>query len=543
MIAGPDVHFGFGQGLPGRVWESRRAHWIEEIGVDPNFPRAEKAIRAGLKSAIAFPILHAGEVLGVVEFFNEEVVEQEPGLLEMIGALGIGIGQAMRRIAAEEERDHAMHRVEEANVELARRSVEAERARAVADEANRAKSDFLATMSHELRTPLNAILGYADLLELEIEGPLTPGQKTQLKRVEASGRHLLMLIEDVLDLAKIEARRLGLEHRREAVNDAVVGALSLVEPQAAERTIELVNDCTGNRISFVGDGDRLRQILLNLLSNAVKFTEPGGRVTLRCGIAEPPPEAGLAGEGSWCYVEVEDEGIGIAPEEAKAIFEPFVQAERGRTRAYGGTGLGLTISQQLANLMGGEITLRSAPGEGSCFTVWLPAAIAGEPAPVERKAAGPSGLLQLGARLQEEQESVLRAMMLRMRADPEIPLAGELDDATLEDHQAAFLVDVGQTLVALAEPEHDPHLLRDGDALRQLIASRHGTQRARLGWPPRAVEREYEILGEEVEAAIRRCSIDATPEAVRRRAIETLHRLLRDAAGTAVSVMGDGARH
>jgi PAS domain S-box-containing protein len=540
-IAGPELSFGFGQGLPGRVWETRRAEWIEEIAIDPNFPRADKAIRAGLKSAVAFPIVHAGEVLGVVEFFNEEVVEREPGLLEMIGALGIGIGQAMRRIAAEEERDHAMHRLEEANVELARRSVEAERARAVADEANRAKSDFLATMSHELRTPLNAILGYADLLELEIEGPLTPGQRAQLQRVEASGRHLLMLIEDVLDLAKIEARRLGLEHRREAVEDAVAGAVSLVEPQAAERAIDLANECSGSHISFVGDANRLRQILLNLLSNAVKFTERGGRVTVRCGVAEPPTEVDLAGEGPWCYVEVEDTGIGIAGEEAKSIFEPFVQAERGRTRAYGGTGLGLTISQQLANLMGGEITLRSAPGAGSRFTVWLPASPTGEPAAVERTVAGPAGLIQLGLRLQEEQDSVLRATMLRMRADPEIPFASELDDATLEDHQAAFLVDVGQTLVALAEPERDPHLLRDGDDLRQLIASRHGIQRARLGWPRRAVHREYEILGEEVEAAIRRCSTAATPDAVRRRAVETLHQLLRDAAGTAVSVMSDGA--
>jgi PAS domain S-box-containing protein len=538
-IAGAEIGFRRGEGLPGRVWESRRAQWIEEIGIDPNFPRAQKAILAGLKSAVAFPILHAGEVLGVIEFFNEDVVERESGLLEMIGALGIGIGQAMRRIAAEEERDHAMHRVEEANVELARRSVEAERARAQADEANRAKSDFLATMSHELRTPLNAILGYTDLLEMQIEGPLTPGQRAQLERIDASGHHLLMLIEDVLDLAKIEARRLGLEQRREAVEDATVAALALVEPQAAERGIEVENECLGSRVAFLGDGNRLRQILLNLLSNAVKFTEKGGRVTVRCGVAESlPRESAVEGRGPWSYVEVEDSGIGIAPQEMRAIFEPFVQADTGRTRSYGGTGLGLTISQRLARLMGGDITARSEEGEGSCFTVWLPAATEGqEPEQPAEDEVGPAALAQLGLLLQNEQPAILNAIVLRIRADPDIPLAAAMDDATLRDHQAAFLTDASQTLIAIAEPQRDPHVQRDGNDLRQLIASRHGVQRARLGWPPRAIEREYEILAEETEAAIRRCAAGTIPRAVLRRGEEILQRMVEEAGQTAAAVL------
>jgi PAS domain S-box-containing protein len=535
-----EMRFTPGEGLPGRVWATRRAQWIADVLADSSFARAEAAARAGLKSAVAFPILHAGECLGVIEFFNEEAVEPEPGLMEMIGAIGIGIGQAMRRIEAEEERDHVMHRIEEANVELARRSVEAERARTQADEANRAKSDFLATMSHELRTPLNAVLGYADLLAMQIEGPLTAGQRAQLERIEASGRHLLMLIEDVLDLSKIEARRLGLEQRREGVEDATVGAVSLVAPQAAERGVEVVNDCVGTTISFIGDGNRLRQILLNLLSNAVKFTEPGGRVTVRCGTAEiqPPEESAAEGAGPWTFVEVEDNGIGIAPEEIRAIFEPFVQAEMGRTRSYGGTGLGLTISQRLARLMGGDLTVKSTPGAGSCFRVWLQAPRMDERSvPVSDEAAGPAALAQLGLRLQEEQQAILDAAKLRMRADPEISVAGSLDDATLEDHQAAFVIDAGQMLVAIAEPERDPHLLRDGNDLRQLIASRHGVQRARLGWSPRAIQREYEILAEEIDAKVLQCATPSTPRAVVRRAQEILRRMAAESGETAVAVL------
>jgi hypothetical protein len=312
-----------------------------------------------------------------------------------------------------------------------------------------------------------------------------------------------------------------------------------VEPQAAERGIELVNECVGSRVSYLGDGNRLRQILLNLLSNAVKFTEPGGSVVLRCGEAdELPAEADGEGKGPWSYVEVEDSGIGIAPQEMRTIFEPFVQAEMGRTRSYGGTGLGLTISQRLARLMGGDLTVRSEEGKGSCFTVWLLTPAEGEPRlEAERKAAGPAALAQIGTHFQNERQAILGATALRMRADPEIPLAGALDEATLEDHQAAFLIDAGQTLVAIAEPERDPHLLRDGNDLRQLIASRHGVQRARLGWPPRAIEREYEIFAEEIESALARCAAPGVPRSVLRRAQEILQRMVEEARQTAVAVL------
>jgi signal transduction histidine kinase len=259
------------------------------------------------------------------------------------------------------------------NAELAERTGEAERARAAADAANRAKSEFLANMSHELRTPINAVLGYGELLEMEIAGPVTAGQRLHLERIRSSGRHLLTLINDILDLAKVEAGQLTVEHNLETLERVVQEALTIVDGQYAERGVELRNACEDVDVPYVGDHDRVRQILLNLLSNAAKFTEPGGSVTLRCGTtATPDAGAEVSGAGPWTYAQVEDTGIGIEEEQARSVFQPFVQVESGRTRTQGGTGLGLTISRQLARLMGGDLTLRTEMGKGSCFTLWLP---------------------------------------------------------------------------------------------------------------------------------------------------------------------------
>jgi signal transduction histidine kinase len=281
---------------------------------------------------------------------------------------------------AEELQVQAGHLEEQAtelemlNAELAERTGDAERARAAADAANRAKSEFLANMSHELRTPINAVLGYGELLEMEIAGPITEGQRVHLERIRSSGRHLLTLINDILDLAKVEAGQLTVQHNRETLESVVREALTIVEGQYTERGVALRNACDDLDVPYVGDLDRVRQILLNLLSNAAKFTEPGGSVTLRCGTtATPDAEAEVSGTGRWTFAAVEDTGIGIGEEQARTVFQPFVQVESGRTRTQGGTGLGLTISRQLARLMGGDLTLRSEVGKGSCFTLWLPA--------------------------------------------------------------------------------------------------------------------------------------------------------------------------
>lgn len=280
---------------------------------------------------------------------------------------------------AEQLQDQAVE-LEAVNDELVARSEEAERARAdaelaraEADEANRAKSFFLANMSHELRTPINAVIGYTQLLNMGLTGPVTPEQQAQLGRIRASSAHLLSLIDDILDLAKVEAGHMTVEHAREPVADVVAEAVALVRLQAEAGDLTLESQCRDSRVMYVGDRDRVRQILVNLLSNAVKFTGAGGRVTIRCGTtATPEPRAQLAGSGPWTYLSVEDTGIGIAAGQLPRIFQPFIQAEEGHTRTKGGTGLGLTISRQLARLMGGDLTVTSSEGSGSCFVVWLP---------------------------------------------------------------------------------------------------------------------------------------------------------------------------
>ena len=273
-----------------------------------------------------------------------------------------------------EEAQSLAEELEQANQELEMALGEADIARQEAETANRAKSDFLATMSHEIRTPINAILGYAELLELGISGPVTEAQAGQLERIRVSGRHLMGLVDQVLDFARIESGTFPVDRRAASAAQSVQTALTVVRPQAEKKGVTLDSACEGGgTVRYLADPQRVEQILVNVLANAIKFTPEGGRASVACGAADGPPP-GRRGEGRWVRVTVEDSGKGIEPDQLARIFEPFVQVDSGYTRRHEGTGLGLAISLRLAHSMGGELTVESTPGHGSRFTLWLPAA-------------------------------------------------------------------------------------------------------------------------------------------------------------------------
>ncbi len=244
------------------------------------------------------------------------------------------------------------------------RLYEAERvARAEAQVASRAKSDFLATMSHELRTPLNAIAGYTELLTLGVRGPMNEVQRDYLERIQRAQHELLALINDVLNFVKAESGRLHFAMQEVAVRDLLDGLETLFGTQMNARHIAYEWIPGDDDAMVHADPDRTRQVLQNLVSNAVKFTPPGGRIAVRA-----------AARGDTVRITVRDTGVGVAPEKLEFIFEPFVQLDRDLASPREGAGLGLAISRDLARAMGGDITARSTPGKGSTFTLALPRA-------------------------------------------------------------------------------------------------------------------------------------------------------------------------
>ena len=247
--------------------------------------------------------------------------------------------------------------------EVERLLAESERARAEAESANRIKSQFLTTMSHELRTPLNAIGGYTELLQIGIDAPMSERQLQFLDRIQQSQRHLLGLINEVLNFAKLETGTICYDIADVPVHGVLSAAKALVEPQARAKDLDLqIGECPGTLVARA-DAEKMRQIVINLLSNAVKFTDAGGRITVSA-----------TGDDREIRVMVSDTGIGIEADQLEAIFGAFVQVRGDLTRPYEGTGLGLAISRDLARGMRGDLTVRSTPGTGSTFTLVLPAA-------------------------------------------------------------------------------------------------------------------------------------------------------------------------
>ena len=229
--------------------------------------------------------------------------------------------------------------------------------------ASQAKSEFLASMSHELRTPLNAIGGYAELLALGIRGPLNAEQAQDIARIRRSQQHLLTLIQDVLNFAKVDAGQTEYHITAVPVDEALHDTESMIAPQILAKGLHYSYNGVGKTTAVLADPEKMQQIVLNLLTNAVKFTEPGGTITLSSEMS-----------GKCVDIRVADTGPGISPEKLKKIFDPFVQAERRLNQPVQGVGLGLAISQDLARAMGGQVAVESAVGEGSTFTLSLPRA-------------------------------------------------------------------------------------------------------------------------------------------------------------------------
>jgi PAS domain S-box-containing protein len=298
---------------------------------------------AGLKSAIAVPLIARERRFGAMSIgLSESTHRYDATDLKLVEELA-------RRIAV--------------SLDNARLFAEARDARSAADLANRAKGEFLAAMSHELRTPLNAIGGYAELLELELSGPVTDLQREQLGRIRRSQAHLLGIINDLLNFSRIEAGHVEYRIRPVSVREVLESVAVMITPQAALRGVRFEADPCDASLSMSADAVKVQQILLNLLSNAIKFTKSGGLVRLHC-----------RASGDRALLLVTDSGSGIPAEQLESIFEPFVQLGRSLSSQREGTGLGLTISRDLARAMGGDITVSSTPGVGSIFSLSLPRA-------------------------------------------------------------------------------------------------------------------------------------------------------------------------
>lgn len=352
-----------GEGVLGEAAMGDHLQRLRQPGSSPGFLVEAGVCRFQPVEIVMVPIRYQEYRFGVLVLAAIRTLsERKASFLEK---LSLELGAALNDFAQKENQ-----RIMAA--ELRARSEELLQKNQLLRMADQAKSDFLANMSHELRTPLNAIIGFSELLKDGVMGELGPEQQDAAKDIFESGQHLLSLINDILDLSKVEAGMMKLELEATDLSDLLQSALGIVREKAAAHQIRLSVEVEADLPSIHVDPRKTKQILYNLLSNAVKFTPGGGRVTLRGQRHGGLPGSEYAAFPFWLEISVADTGIGIADADLERLFQPFVQADSGLDRRYEGTGLGLSLVKRLAELHGGRVTVESTPGEGSTFHVWLP---------------------------------------------------------------------------------------------------------------------------------------------------------------------------
>jgi signal transduction histidine kinase len=331
-----------GEGAVGRAVASGQSVQVADVLTPGAYGGRlhDLAVKSGVRALLAVPLVREERIIGGLVVRRREPGEFSAELVDLLETFA-----AQSALAIENAR--LFREIQDQGRQL--------------EAASRHKSEFLANMSHELRTPLNAVIGFSEVLIQRMFGELNAKQDEYLKDIYASGQHLLSLINDILDLSKIEAGRMELAPAPFHLPSALENAVTLVKERAARHGITLQVDVDPRLGEIVGDERKVKQVLLNLLSNAVKFTPEGGRISLRAGRKDGLVE-----------IAVSDTGIGIAPEDQAAIFEEFRQVGHDETRKQEGTGLGLTLAKKFVELHGGQIWVESEPGRGSTFTFTLP---------------------------------------------------------------------------------------------------------------------------------------------------------------------------
>jgi PAS domain S-box-containing protein len=341
-----EIAFKKGMGLPGRIWESGKPYWVDNVVEDANFPRALVALREGLRGAFGFPILVGNDIWGVLEFLSSEIREPDDELMNLAAGIGGQIGQFTQRRRAEQELEELLKRESSA--------------RADAEKANRLKDEFLATLSHELRTPLNAVIGWSRMLN---SGRLDRENSLHAQEViERNAWAQKQIIEDILDVSRVITGKLQLHLGPVNLAAVVDAALDAVRPALDAKDIRIETKLDLNLRAISGDSDRLQQVVWNVLSNAAKFTPTGGQVDIS-----------VRQNGTHALIQVRDSGPGIDRAFLPYVFERFRQADGSTTRTHGGLGLGLAIVRHLVELHGGTIAVENrADGSGAIFTISLP---------------------------------------------------------------------------------------------------------------------------------------------------------------------------